>query len=117
MRTAITLLLVATSPALVAPVAAAQAECDPQVLTSPTHFPTRSQVRGQEGTVFLEVRVDGSGRVSETQLLRSSGHGLLDRAAAASVRHGWVFDVSACERKDLPASDLITVEYRYDNAQ
>lgn len=90
------------------------ASCDPRVASSPTHFPQQSQLRGQAGIVYLKVKVDESGRVSGTQLLRSSGFRLLDRAAAASVREGWVFDVSGCSSKDFPASDLITVEYRRD---
>jgi TonB family protein len=90
----------------------AHASCDPRVLLTPTHFPEQSHLRGQEGVVFLQVTVDEFGRVSGTQLLRSSGFRLLDRAAAASVRERWVFDVSGCARKDLPASDWITVEYR-----
>jgi TonB family protein len=113
MRTSALLSLAASSVVLLAPAMSAQAECDPRVIVSPTHFPRTSQLRSQEGVVFLEVKVDESGRVSETQLLRSSGFELLDRAASASVRHRWVFDVTNCARKDLPASDLVSVEYRY----
>lgn len=113
MRTSSLLSLAASSVVLLSSLSA-QAACDPRVLTSQTHFPRISQQRAQEGVVLLEVKVDASGRVSETQLLRSSGYGLLDRAATASVLNRWVFDVSGCERKDLPASDLISVEYRYD---
>lgn len=116
MRTSI-LLLVATSAALLTPTLPAYAECDPHVVTSPTRFPLQSRLRAQEGVVHLEVKVDESGRVSETQLLRSSGYDLLDRAALQSVRNYWAFDVTQCERKDLPASDLISVEYRYEDQE
>lgn len=110
-----TLLLLATGAGALATIApSAQADCDPLVVTSPTRFPIQSQARGQKGVVYLEVTVNESGRVSETQLLRSSGFGLLDRAAARSARKLWEFDVTNCERKDLPATDLISVEYRYD---
>jgi protein TonB len=91
---------------------AAAAGCDPHVVKSHTHFPVRSQLRGQRGTVYLNVSVDENGRATGTRLHRSSGHRLLDRAAAASVRDRWVFDVSSCERKDLPADHLVAVEYR-----
>ncbi len=91
----------------------AHAACDPRVVASPTHFPRTSQLRFQEGVVLLEVKVDASGRVSETQVLRSSGYDLLDRAASFSVRNRWQFDVTSCERGDLPASDRISIEYRY----
>jgi protein TonB len=109
-----TLLLLAASSAVLFAAPAAQAGCDPTVIQSPTRFPLQSQLRGQDGVVFLEVTVDADGRVSATQLLRSSGHKRLDRAADASIRDGWRFDVTKCARKDLPVSDLIQVEYRND---
>jgi protein TonB len=117
MRTSTLLLLATSSASLLGSALPAQAECDPRVVTSPTRFPVQAQERAQEGVVFLEVKVDASGRVSETRLLRSSGFNRLDRAAAASVRNEWLFDVSNCARKDLPASDLISVEYRYEPAK
>lgn len=88
------------------------AGCSPRVMESPAEFPSRAELRGQSGTVFLEVVVDENGRPQDARLHKSSGHRLLDRAAAASVRTGWVFDVSTCERKDLPANQVISVEYR-----
>ena len=109
-----TLLLLAASSAVLFAAPSVQAACDPTVIQSPTRFPLQSQLRGQDGVVFLEVTVDEAGRVSATQLLRSSGHKRLDRAADASIRDGWKFDVSKCTRKDLPVSDLIAVEYRND---
>jgi protein TonB len=114
MRISTVLLLAAGSVTLFASSAPARAACDPTVIRSPTHFPLQSRQRGQQGVVFLEVTVDPSGRVSATQLLRSSGHERLDHAASMSIRERWVFDVTSCERKDLPATDLVTVEYRYD---
>jgi TonB family protein len=114
MRTPTLLLLAASSAVLFASSPAVQAACDPTVIQSPTRFPLQSQLRGQAGVVFLEVTVDEAGRVAATQLLRSSGHKRLDRAASSSIRDGWVFDVTNCERKDLPVSDLIAVEYRND---
>jgi TonB family protein len=117
MRTS-TLLLLATSSALLFTTTFnAQAACDPTVVASPTRYPLQSQVRGQEGAVLFEVEVDESGRVADARLLRSSGHSRLDRAASQSIRDGWLFNVTGCERKDLPASDLITVEYRYDDSE
>lgn len=101
------------SASLLPTVAAAEAACDPRVLTSPTKFPIRSQLRGQSGVVLLNVTVDENGRATSAALHRSSGYRLLDRAAAASVGD-WVFDVSDCVRKDLPANDVVAVEYRND---
>jgi len=109
-----TLVLLTTSAVLFASSPAIQAACDPTVVSSPTRYPLESQLRGQEGVVFLEVTVNESGRVSGTEILRSSGHRLLDRAASTSIRDQWVFDVTSCQRKDLPSNDLIEVRYQND---
>jgi TonB family protein len=86
--------------------------CQPKIVTGDTSFPMRSQLRGQEGTVFMDVTVDAHGRAADVHLVDSSGYRLLDRAAEQSVLEGWEFDVSACERKDLPIKHRIAVEYR-----
>jgi TonB family protein len=88
--------------------------CTPHILQSDTRFPLRSQMRGHKGTVFLNVVVDESGRAKSAELQRSSGFRLLDQAATKSVIGAWQFDVSTCERKDLPATRLVAVEYRND---
>ena len=99
---------------LASTVYAASTDCTPQAVTSPTKFPMRSQLRGQEGTVLLTVRIDDKGHVASTDVAQSSGYRLLDRAAIESVQRDWIFDISGCERKDLPADHLISVEYRND---
>lgn len=88
------------------------ASCTARVMESPVEFPARAQPRGQSGTVFVAVVVDETGRATDAKVHKSSGHRLLDRAATASVRDGWLFDVSACERKDLPVNQVISIEYR-----
>lgn len=88
------------------------AGCSPRVMQGPAEFPARAELRGHSGTVFLEVVVDENGRAKNAKLHKSSGHRLLDRAAVASVRERWIFDVSTCERKDLPAHQVVSVEYR-----
>jgi TonB family protein len=92
----------------------ANAACDPQVVQRDTEFPTRAVARGQEGTVFMDVVVDGSGRAFSADVVDSSGYRLLDRAAEQSALTQWRFDVSSCERKDLPVKHRIAVEYRND---
>jgi TonB family protein len=114
MRTSTVLLLAAGASSFLGLAPIVQAACDPQVVSSPTRFPVQSRARGQQGIVYLEVKVDEAGRVSETEIVGSSGHGFLDRAAARSARKLWQFDVTNCERKDLPATDQVSVEFRYD---
>lgn len=57
----------------------------------PPQYPKRARRRGYEGTVVLEVLVNGKGRVKELRILTSSGHRVLDRAALKSV-NGWLFE-------------------------
>ncbi|MGH8178202.1 MAG: energy transducer TonB [Steroidobacter sp.] len=107
------LTILAATTALAAPaVSLAANACDPRVIQSETKFPIRSQIRHQTGTVYVHVTVDENGRAQSAELVRSSGYRLLDRAATQSVVGDWVFDVSSCERKDLPANHLVAVEYR-----
>jgi len=56
----------------------------------PAVYPPRSIELGQQGEVVVRVRLEPDGSAAEIKLWRSSGHGLLDRAALAAV-HGWHF--------------------------
>jgi len=105
-------LLAATGAAALS--ANAAIACDPRLVQDDTTFPMRSQLRGQKGVVFMDVVVDESGRAASVDLVDSSGYRLLDRAARESVLQNWQFDVSTCERKDLPVTHRIAVEYRND---
>jgi outer membrane biosynthesis protein TonB len=108
-------ILAASTSLLAAPVLAAdEGACAPRVVQSETKFPLVSQLRGQKGTVYINVRVDENGRAQSAEMTRSSGHRLLDRAATNSVIGDWVFDVSSCTRSDLPTNHLVAVEYRND---
>jgi protein TonB len=56
----------------------------------PAVYPPRSIELSQQGEVIVRVRLEPDGSAAEIMLWRSSGHGLLDRAALAAV-HGWHF--------------------------
>jgi len=51
----------------------------------------RARRKGYEGSVVIEVLVDKKGRIKELKVFKSSGHGVLDRSAAAAVRK-WLFE-------------------------
>ena len=55
------------------------------------------------------------GRAKSADLNHSSGYRRLDAAATRSAVENWVFDVSACERKDLPVTHVVAVEYHNDS--
>ena len=92
-------------------VASADTSCKPRLIEKQTSFPLGAQLRGQEGTVYMNIVVDENGRAQRADLQRSSGYRKLDRAATRSALDNWVFDVSACERKDLPVTHVVAVEY------
>lgn len=100
---------------LTASVASADASCKPRLIDKRTSFPLTAQLRGQEGTVYMNILIDENGRAQRADLQRSSGYRKLDRAATRSAVDNWVFDVSACERKDLPITHVVAVEYHNDS--
>ena len=53
-------------------------------------YPYLARLRGQEGRVILRVRVSPAGRAESVSIIRSSGHRLLD-VAAAEVVEKWRF--------------------------
>ena len=60
-------------------------------LNDPPLYPDLARKRGQEGTVILRVLVNKEGRVDDLEIEDSSGFGVLDRAALASVKK-WSFE-------------------------
>ncbi len=49
------------------------------------HYPSAARRAEMEGTVLLDLAIDGSGRILGTRVRRSSGYPLLDEAATTSV--------------------------------
>ena len=49
-------------------------------------YPSTSRQRGDEGTVYLRVRINREGQVLQAELERSSGHAALDRAAMETLQ-------------------------------
>lgn len=57
----------------------------------PPAYPLVARRRSYEGTVILDVLVDREGRVRDLSVSQSSGHQVLDKAAAAAVKN-WLFE-------------------------
>lgn len=92
------------------------ASCGMRVVQSDTDFPMRSQLRGQKGTVLINVTLDAAGHATGAAVERSSGHLLLDLAAQRSVLEKWRFDVSQCQHA-FPAIHRVAVEFRNEEYQ
>ena len=78
--------------------------------TRTPRYPRDSLRDREEGTVLLRVVVDREGRPTSVELVRSSGHARLDRAARESVRE-WRFRPVQVDGVAVPASGLVPVAF------
>jgi len=53
---------------------------------SPPRYPLLARRKGWEGTVVIEIRVSGSGRIQQAHVEKSSGYAILDGAALGAIR-------------------------------
>jgi protein TonB len=53
----------------------------------PPRYPLLARRKGWEGTVIIDIRISGDGRVREAQVEKSSGYSILDDAALGAVRN------------------------------
>lgn len=78
-------------------------------------YPRRSAERHEEGATRVQTRVDESGRVTDTEVVGSSGHQRLDGAAIAAVRK-WKFarlPAGAAPHGAWVATEVRFVLYRF----
>ncbi|MBW2603295.1 MAG: energy transducer TonB [Deltaproteobacteria bacterium] len=61
-------------------------------------YPRIARIRGYQGNVLLDVLVNKDGKVHDLKIYKSSGHPLLDRSAAYSVKH-WLFEPGMIGKK------------------
>jgi protein TonB len=72
----------------------------------PPAYPRFARQSGYEGCVLLRLTVDETGAVAGTEILRSSGHRILDRAAVKAVLK-WRF--RPAEELGVPAASRVEV--------
>ncbi len=73
-------------------------------------YPKASARNHEQGTVLLRVHVDAEGRPVKIEIVRSSGHDRLDRAARDGVRE-WRFRPVQRNGIAVPASGLVPVAF------
>jgi len=105
--------LAATLLPISALAADASTRCSPQLLSSRTDFPLKSQAQGEHGVVRLAFALNSDGRATHVDIAQSSGHKTLDLAAADSIRNGWQFDVAHCTAADLTTIRTVDVTFRH----
>jgi len=74
-------------------------------------YPKDAVDRGLEGSVTLSVLVAADGSVSAISVANSSGHDLLDEAAARAVRRGWTFQPGVKDGEPAPGKVDIIFEF------
>ncbi len=82
-----------------------------RVLGCIPEYPRLSRVRGEEGTVVLEVEVRPDGTPAAIRVVRSSGYRRLDRAAVEGMRKA---RFSPATRGGRPTGDTIRVAITFD---
>lgn len=77
----------------------------------PPEYPPESRRRGEEGSVRVSLRVGPDGRVQMAEVIESSGHPALDRAAVAAVRR-WRFRPATQAGLPVAATMQTAVHFR-----
>lgn len=98
-----------------APVAPAHSEVlstEPRFARTPAPpvYPAQAKRRQQQGTVWVEVRLNAQGRQLAVQVLRTSGVPSLDKAALAAVRK-WQFLPETHSGMGVPSRIHIPIEF------
>jgi protein TonB len=78
-------------------------------------YPAQALSRGQSGEVRVRLTVDGSGRVSDVQVLSAAPAGVFDQAATNAVRK-WRFEPIVRNGRSVEASVTTTISFRPDDA-
>lgn len=77
----------------------------------PPRYPRRARRDGLEGRVVLSARVSAAGRIVGLEVVRSSGHEILDRAAVRAVNR-WTVRPARQGSKPVPSEVRIPILFR-----
>lgn len=72
-------------------------------------YPLGSRLRGEEGSVTIRVCIDASGRVSDTEVMETSGFPALDKAGIKALRNATFRNTQGA----LASSTETTVTFRF----
>jgi len=100
-------------PAPPAPAAASVTTAPAPKKNDPPEYPAVARRMGQEGTVKLRLRIDREGAVTDAEIVRGSGHRLLDKAALKAAR-GWTFAPATRDGEPVPGEFVQPVEFRLE---
>jgi len=77
----------------------------------PPHYPLLARQRGWQGTVVLRLFIAPTGAVTKVEIARSSGHEILDAAAASTIRN-WRGAPARRNGKPVSTVELLPVRFR-----
>ncbi len=75
------------------------------------HYPVMAKRRGYQGEVVLHVLVDSRGIVSQIEIKATSGHGILDKTALATVKR-WQFFPATIGGKPVAMWVDVPIDFR-----
>ena len=75
-------------------------------------YPYIAQKRGWQGDVLLGVDVKQDGWPQRVTVLESSGFGLLDKAAVATIRDYWQFEPALSFRRPVEGYTQVPISFR-----
>ena len=76
----------------------------------PPEYPKRARRRGYEGRVVIRAIVTPMGTVNSTEMVQSSGHDILDRAAIRAVRR-WRFQPATRDGKPVVGTIDVPISF------
>jgi protein TonB len=79
----------------------------------PPVYPGIARRRGWEGRVLLRVSVSADGRATSVEVARSSGRGVLDRAAAEAVT-AWTFTPASRNGTPIAGATQVSIRFQLD---
>lgn len=84
-----------------------------ELIRNPTPpYPMRARAEGREGTVVLQIVVNGKGRPVEANIHASSGHADLDERARAWVVKRWRFSQPDAEERQVETTVFCPVAFQ-----
>ncbi len=78
-------------------------------------YPRLAKLRGWEGVTVLRVEVREDGRVGHVEMVRSSGHSVLDETAMKAVR-AWRFEPARRGDETVACVIEVPIRFKLDNA-
>ena len=79
----------------------------------PPIYPAEAIRQRLEGTVLIRIHVDKTGDVNEVDVIRSSGHSILDEAAVKAVR-GWKGEPATTGQTAVASIEVLPIRFRLE---